>query len=195
LSGITGGFLSISVFWYRSISRGGRYYLENQLEKVNGIDYERLTKSSDAILYLLTGVGICVSIQSCSFFNPNNKVTIENHLTKRNITFFRKKLDALSEDKKVINLLYIDQLNQDYDNPILRKELVALSTKKRFARCAKEIILKQTEVVRLMIKCFLLFYFKLFAQRINWIVACCYHVCSNVFYCFGLKCTPFNHHN
>jgi hypothetical protein len=26
--------------------------------------------------------------------------------------------------------LYIDQLNQDYDNPILRKEFAALSTKK-----------------------------------------------------------------
>jgi hypothetical protein len=26
-----------------------------------------------------------------------------------------------SEDKKVINLLYIDQLNQDYDNPILKR--------------------------------------------------------------------------
>jgi hypothetical protein len=45
-----------------------------------------------------------------------------------------QKLDALSEDKKVINLLYIDQLNQDYDNPILRKELIALSAKKRLER-------------------------------------------------------------
>jgi hypothetical protein len=39
-----------------------------------------------------------------------------------------------SEDKKVINLLYIDQLNQDYDNPILRKELIALSAKERLER-------------------------------------------------------------
>ncbi|MEP6931141.1 MAG: sodium:solute symporter, partial [Flavobacterium sp.] len=54
-----------------------------------------------------------------------------------------KKLNTLSEDKKVINLLYIDQLNQDYDNPILRKELVALSNKEKDLRDrAKEIILK-----------------------------------------------------
>jgi hypothetical protein len=46
-------------------------------------------------------------------FNPNNKVTV---ILQRGISRFRKKLDALSEDKKVINLLYIDQLNQDYDN-------------------------------------------------------------------------------
>jgi hypothetical protein len=50
-----------------------------------------------------------------------------------------KKLDALSEDKKVINLLYIDQLNQDYDNPILRKELVALSTKEKTRSMRKKL--------------------------------------------------------
>jgi Na+/proline symporter len=53
------------------------------------------------------------------------------------------KLNKLSEDKKVINLLYIEQLNQDYDNPILRKELVALSNKEKDLRDrAKEIISK-----------------------------------------------------
>jgi Na+/proline symporter len=39
--------------------------------------------------------------------------------------------------------LYIDQLNQDYDNPILRKELIAISNKEKDLRDrAKEIILK-----------------------------------------------------
>jgi hypothetical protein len=33
--------------------------------------------------------------------------------------------------------LYIDQLNQDYDNPILRKELVALSTKEKTRSCER----------------------------------------------------------
>jgi hypothetical protein len=46
-------------------------------------------------------------------------------------------LDALSEDKKVINLLYIDQLNQDYDNPILRKELIAPAKEKDLRDSAK----------------------------------------------------------
>jgi hypothetical protein len=44
-----------------------------------------------------------------------------------------------SQDKKVINLLYIDQLNQDYDNPILRKELIALGKRKDLRQ---EVILK-----------------------------------------------------
>jgi Na+(H+)/acetate symporter ActP len=76
-------------------------------------------------------------------FNPNNKQIIEKSAFKEEYHVLEKKLDALSEDKKVVNLLYIDQLNQDYDNPILRKELVALSNKEKDLRDrAKEIILK-----------------------------------------------------
>jgi hypothetical protein len=71
-------------------------------------------------------------------FNPNNKVSV--YRTKAEYQVLEQKLDALSEDKKVINLLYIDQLNQDYDNPILRKELIALA--KDLRDSAKEIILK-----------------------------------------------------
>jgi hypothetical protein len=52
-------------------------------------------------------------------FNPNNKVSVYNSSYKAEYQVLEQKLDALSEDKKVINLLYIDQLNQDYDNPIL----------------------------------------------------------------------------
>jgi hypothetical protein len=54
--------------------------------------------------------------------NPNNKVSVYNSSYKAEYQVLEQKLDALSEDKKVINLLYIDQLNQDYDNPILRKD-------------------------------------------------------------------------
>jgi hypothetical protein len=64
-------------------------------------------------------------------FNPNNKVSVYNSSYKAEYQVLEQKLDALSEDKKVINLLYIDQLNQDYDNPILRKELIALSAKEK----------------------------------------------------------------
>jgi hypothetical protein len=63
-------------------------------------------------------------------FNPNNKVSVYNSSYKAEYQVLEQKLDALS-DKKVINLLYIDQLNQDYDNPILRKELTAPRQKKK----------------------------------------------------------------
>jgi len=76
-------------------------------------------------------------------FNPNNKISIEKSKYKNEYHTLEKKLEALSEDKKVINLLYIDQLNQDYDNPILRKELVILSSKEKDLRDhAKDLIQK-----------------------------------------------------
>jgi hypothetical protein len=37
------------------------------------------------------------------------------------------------------NLFYIDQLNQDYDNPILRKELIAPRQKKRLERVPRKL--------------------------------------------------------
>ena len=43
----------------------------------------------------------------------------------------------LSEEKKEYNLLYIDHLNQNFDNPILRKKLISLSEKEK-GRSGKE---------------------------------------------------------
>jgi hypothetical protein len=125
-------FLALAYFGTDQ-SQVGRYLSGKSVRESDGIDYERLTKVPMHFYFAYRCYGICVfSIQSCSLnFNPN-KVTLK--IIYKEEYCFRKKLDALSEDKKVINLLYIDQLNQDYDNPILRKELVALSTKKRFAR-------------------------------------------------------------
>jgi Na+(H+)/acetate symporter ActP len=95
---------------------------------------------------LLTGVLVFVFFQFNPVplnFNPNNKISVENSPYKEEYQALEKKLEIISEDKKVINLLYIDQLNQDYDNPILRKEMVALSNKEKDLRDrAKEIILK-----------------------------------------------------
>jgi hypothetical protein len=94
----------------------------------------------------LTGVLVFVFFQFNPVplnFNPNNKISVENSPYKEEYNTLEKKLELISEDKKVINLLYIDQLNQDYDNPILRKEMIALSNKEKDLRDrAKEIILK-----------------------------------------------------
>jgi hypothetical protein len=80
--------------------------------------------------------------------------------------------------------LYIDQLNQDYDNPILRKELIAISQRKERDR-AKEIILKQIAVAKRMIKIMSFpFYFKLPAQRTYRTIACGNYIGSYVFHSF-----------
>jgi hypothetical protein len=131
-------FLGISLFWNRSISSGRYLSGKSVRESQMGLIMNGLLKVPMQFFILLTGVMVFVFFQFNPVplnFNPNNKAMIEKSALRANA--LEKKLDDLSEDKKVINLLYIDQLNQDYDNPI-RKELVALSNKeKRFERSSK----------------------------------------------------------
>jgi SSS family solute:Na+ symporter len=146
-SGLTGGFFLALAYFGTDQSQVGRYLSGRSVrESQMGLIMNGLLKVPMQFFILLTGVMVFVFFQFNPVplnFNPNNKITIENSQYKDEYHALEKKLDALSEDKKVINLLYIDQLNQDYDNPILRKELVALSTKEKELRDrAKEIILK-----------------------------------------------------
>lgn len=146
-SGITGGFFLALAYFGTDQSQVGRYLSGKSVrESQMGLIMNGLLKVPMQFFILLTGVMVFVFFQFNSVplnFNPNNKVTVEKSQYKDEYHVLEKKLDALSEDKKVINLLYIDQLNQDYDNPILRKELIALSTKEKDLRDrAKEIILK-----------------------------------------------------
>jgi SSS family solute:Na+ symporter len=146
-SGITGGFFLALAYFGTDQSQVGRYLSGKSVrESQMGLIMNGLLKVPMQFFILLTGVMVFVFFQFNPVplnFNPNNKVTIEKSQYKNEYHALEKKLDALSEDKKVINLLYIDQLNQDYDNPILRKELIGLSAKEMELRDgAKEIILK-----------------------------------------------------
>ncbi|WP_367753727.1 sodium:solute symporter [Flavobacterium sp. WC2430] len=146
-SGITGGFFLALAYFGTDQSQVGRYLSGKSVrESQMGLIMNGLLKVPMQFFILLTGVMVFVFFQFNPVplnFNPNNKITIEKSQYKVEYHGLEKQLDALSEDKKVINLLYIDQLNQDYDNPILRKELIALSSKEKDLReRAKEIILK-----------------------------------------------------
>lgn len=146
-SGITGGFFLALAYFGTDQSQVGRYLSGKSVrESQMGLIMNGLLKVPMQFFILLTGVMVFVFFQFNPVplnFNPNNKIAIEKSQFKEEYHVLEKKLEALSEDKKVINLLYIDQLNQDYDNPILRKELIALSNKEKDLRDrAKEIILK-----------------------------------------------------
>lgn len=146
-SGITGGFFLALAYFGTDQSQVGRYLSGKSVkESQMGLIMNGLLKVPMQFLILLTGVMVFVFFQFNPVplnFNPNNKIIIEKSQYKEEYHTLEKKLEALSEDKKVINLLYIDQLNQDYDNPILRKELVALSSKEKDLRDhAKELIQK-----------------------------------------------------
>ena len=146
-SGITGGFFLALAYFGTDQSQVGRYLSGKSVrESQMGLIMNGLLKVPMQFFILLTGVMVFVFFQFNPVplnFNPNNKIIIEKSEYKNEYHILEKKLEALSEDKKVINLLYINQLNQDYDNPILRKELVALSSKEKDLRDhAKELIQK-----------------------------------------------------
>jgi SSS family solute:Na+ symporter len=146
-SGITGGFFLALAYFGTDQSQVGRYLSGKSVkESQMGLIMNGLLKVPMQFFILLTGVMVFVFFQFNPVplnFNPNNKIIIEKSVYKNEYHSLEKQLEALSEDKKVINLLYIDQLNQDYDNPILRKELIGISSKEKDLRDrAKEIILK-----------------------------------------------------
>lgn len=146
-SGITGGFFLALAYFGTDQSQVGRYLSGKSVrESQMGLIMNGLLKVPMQFFILLTGVMVFVFFQFNPVplnFNPNNKIIIEKSIFKEEYHALEKKLELLSEDKKVINLLYIDQLNQDYDNPILRKELIGLSNKEKDLRDrAKEIINK-----------------------------------------------------
>ncbi|WP_394774093.1 sodium:solute symporter [Flavobacterium sp.] len=146
-SGITGGFFLALAYFGTDQSQVGRYLSGKSIrESQMGLIMNGLLKVPMQFFILLTGVMVFVFFQFNPVplnFNPNNKIVIEKSAYKEEYHSLEKKLITLSEDKKVINLLYIDQLNQDFDNPILRKELVTLSNKEKDLRDrAKEIILR-----------------------------------------------------
>ena len=146
-SGITGGFFLALAYFGTDQSQVGRYLSGRSVrESQMGLIMNGLLKVPMQFFILLTGVMVFVFFQFNPVplnFNPNNKIAIEKSAYKKQYHQLERKLEALSEDKKVINLLYIDQLNQDYDNPVLRNELVILSSKEKDLRDhAKELILK-----------------------------------------------------
>ncbi|MDA6068892.1 sodium:solute symporter [Flavobacterium sp. AC] len=146
-SGITGGFFLALAYFGTDQSQVGRYLSGKSVrESQMGLIMNGLLKVPMQFFILLTGVMVFVFFQFNPVplnFNPNNKIVIEKSAYKEEYHGLEKKLSTLSEDKKVINLLYIDQLNQDFDNPILRKELVTISNKEKDLRDrAKEIILR-----------------------------------------------------
>ncbi len=144
-SGITGGFFLALSYFGTDQSQVGRYLSGKSIkESQMGLIMNGFLKVPMQFFILLIGVMVFVFFQFNTVplnFNPNNKIIVENSKYKKEYNELESKLSKLSEEKKEINLIYIDHLNQNYDNPILRKELVAISSKENDLRDqAREII-------------------------------------------------------
>ncbi|WP_395066889.1 sodium:solute symporter [Flavobacterium sp.] len=146
-SGIAGGFFLSLAYFGTDQSQVGRYLSgKSNKESQMGLIMNGFLKVPMQFFILLIGVLVFVFFQFNDVplnFNPVNKETIEKSAYATQYHGLEKQLKDLNEEKKEYNLLYIDHLNQNYDNPILRNKLVALSGKERDLRDqAKELITK-----------------------------------------------------
>lgn len=146
-TGIAGGFFLMLSYFGTDQSQVGRYLTGKSIEdSQKGLLMNGFLKVPMQFFILLTGVLVFVFYQFNPVplnFNPNNKIIVENSKYKPDYHKLETKLNALNEEKKEYNLLYIDHLNQGYDNPILRKKLISLSAKEKDLReQAKELITK-----------------------------------------------------
>lgn len=146
-SGITGGFFLMLSYFGTDQSQVGRYLSGKSVrESQMGLIMNGFLKVPMQFFILLTGVMVFVFFQFNDVplnFNPVNKELIEKSQYAGDYHKLEDQLKALNEEKKEYNLLYIDHLNQNYDNPILRSRLVALSGKEKDLReQAKQLISK-----------------------------------------------------
>ena len=144
-SGIAGGFFLSLAYFGTDQSQVGRYLSGKSVrESQMGLIMNGFLKVPMQFFILLIGIMVFVFFQFNDVplnFNPINKSIVEKSKYAEKYHDLENQLKNLSEEKKEFNLLYIDHLNQNYDNPILRRKLVALSGKEKDLRDqAKELI-------------------------------------------------------
>ena len=148
-SGITGGFFLALSYFGTDQSQVGRYLSGKSIrESQMGLIMNGFLKVPMQFFILLIGVMVFVFFQFNPVplnFNPNNKMVIEKSIYKEEYQHLEKQLADLSEEKKEFNLLYIDHLNQNYDNPILRKKLISLSGKEKDLHDEAKVIISKVD--------------------------------------------------
>ncbi len=146
-SGITGGFFLSLAYFGTDQSQVGRYLSgKSDKESQMGLIMNGFLKVPMQFFILLTGVMVFVFFQFNPVplhFNPNNKAMVENSAYAAEYHDLEKQMATLDEEKKTFNLLYIEHLDQNFDNPILRDQLIAIAGKEKDLRDqAKDIIEK-----------------------------------------------------
>lgn len=146
-SGIAGGFFLSLAYFGTDQSQVGRYLSGKSIrESQMGLIMNGFLKVPMQFFILLTGVMVFVFFQFNPVplhFNPNNNAEVKKSIYAGEYKKLETQLESLTEEKKEFNLLYIDHLNQNYDNPILRNKLISIAGKEKDLRDqAKEIITK-----------------------------------------------------
>lgn len=148
-SGITGGFFLMLAYFGTDQSQVGRYLSgKSTRESQMGLIMNGFLKVPMQFFILLIGVMVFVFFQFNPVplnFNPNNRQVIERSEYKEEYAELEARLESLSEEKKEFNLIYMDHLNQGYDNPILRRQLVALSSRENDLREEARVLITKAD--------------------------------------------------
>ena len=147
-SGITGGFFLMLSYFGTDQSQVGRYLSGKSIkESQMGLIMNGILKVPMQFFILLTGVLVFVFFQfndAPLHFNPTNVEKVKASAYKAEYEQLEQKLALINTDKKIVNQIYIEQLkHNEFDNPILKKQMVALSLKEKDLReDAKDVIKK-----------------------------------------------------
>ena len=146
-SGITGGlFLALSYFGTDQ-SQVQRYLSGKSVkESQKGLIMNGLLKVPMQFFILLTGVMVFVFFQFQTVpinFNPNSKTIIEKSNLKTEYATLETNLKSVSAEKRLVTMAYVNQLNIDIENKVLKKRIVVLSENEKNIRDqAKDLISK-----------------------------------------------------
>lgn len=163
-SGITGGFFLMLSYFGTDQSQVGRYLSGKSVkESQMGLIMNGILKVPMQFFILLTGVLVFVFYQFNSaplHFNPTNVANIEKSEYKEEYNKLEDKLKVINEEKNVINHIYIEQLNYEYDNKALKKKMQNLSSQEKELREeAKELIAKSDSKAETNDKDYVFLYF------------------------------------
>jgi SSS family transporter len=138
-SGITGGFFLMLSYFGTDQSQVGRYLSGKSIkESQMGLIMNGILKVPMQFFILLTGVMVFVFFQfndTPLHFNPANVTKVKTSIEKENYERIESKLAYLNDEKKIINQIYIEQLRyNEFDNPTLKKQMIALADKEKELR-------------------------------------------------------------
>lgn len=138
-SGITGGFFLMLSYFGTDQSQVGRYLSGKSVkESQMGLIMNGILKVPMQFFILLTGVMVFVFFQfndTPLHFNPSNVKKVKASTEKVAYENIETQLAELNSEKKVINQIYIEQLQyNEYDNPTLKKQMIALADKEKELR-------------------------------------------------------------
>lgn len=144
-SGLAGGFFLALSYFGTDQSQVQRYLSGKSIrESQMGLIMNGLLKVPMQFFILLIGVMVFVFFQFHSaplHFNPINNKLIETSQYKSEYTQLEKQLKELATEKEEISMLYVHQLNQDYDNKELHNRMIALNNREKDLRDqAKDLI-------------------------------------------------------